>query len=262
MAPKCECDERKNGSSNNGVHKSTLTWLSVVLLSSLHTASHFRSLRPMLRDIAKSLALLALLPFASLAQQANWTGHYRPCLNSAELRKTGHMRIGVRYGISDRVVIQQFHRAFDFWAKLLDADFYQDQSTSCAIGIVEGTQAVLLHNRAIVARAQLPDKLNFQGWIAVAPRASTDLADDEATAIWIHEIGHLLGLKHNPSPSSVMYGVDVDGTSRLDAEDLRAIASRHTLRAVGVSANESRISSGHGKQTALGSTGWSRFGSK
>jgi hypothetical protein len=190
----------------------------------------------MRRDITKPLALLLLLPFASLAQQTNWTGPYKPCLNSTELRKTGHMSIGVRYDISDRIIIQQFHRAFDFWAKLLDADLHDDQSTSCAIAIVEGTDDVLLHSRTIAARAQLPDRLNFQGWIAVDPRASTYLAGDEAIAIWIHEIGHLLGLKHNPSPSSVMFCVDVDGSSQLDSQDLRAIAAQHALRPIGVGA--------------------------
>ena len=187
-------------------------------------------------DITKSLALLLLLLFASLGQQTNWTGPYKPCVNSIELRKAGHMSIGVRYDISDRVVIQQFHRAFDFWAKLLDADFHDDQSTSCAIAIVEGSDAVLQHRGTIVARAQFPDRLNFQGWIAVDPKASSYLADDEATAVWIHEIGHLLGLKHNPSPTSVMFCVDVDGSSRLDSQDLRAIASRHALRPIGVGA--------------------------
>jgi hypothetical protein len=188
------------------------------------------------RCSSKSLALLLLLPFASLAQQTNWTGPYKPCLNNTELRKTGHMSIGVRYDVSDRLVIQQLHRAFDFWAKLLDADFHDDHSSSCAIAIVEGTDAVLLHSRTIVARAQLLDRLNFQGWIAVDPRASSYLAGDEATAIWIHEIGHLLGLKHNPSPSSVMFCVDVDGSSKLDSQDLRAIASMHALRPIGVRA--------------------------
>jgi hypothetical protein len=190
----------------------------------------------MRRDITKSLALLLLLPFASLGQQANWTGPYRPCLNSIELRKAGHMSIGVRYDISDPVIIQQFHRAIDFWAKLLDADFHDDQSTSCAIAIVEGSDAVLQHRGTIVARAQLPDRLNFHGWIAVDPMARTYLADDEATAIWIHEIGHLLGLKHNPSPGSIMFCVDVDGSSRLDSQDLHAIASQHALRSITASA--------------------------
>src|SRR5438270_13441005 len=100
------------------------------------------------RCSSKSLALLLLLPFASLAQQTNWTGPYKPCLNSAEL--TGQMSIGVRYDVSDRVVIGQFHRAFDFWAKLLDADFHDHQSISFAIAVIEGTEAVLLHSRTIV----------------------------------------------------------------------------------------------------------------
>jgi Matrixin len=188
------------------------------------------------RDFTKSVALLLFLPFASLGQQTNWTGPYGPCLNSIELTKTGHMTIGVRYDISDRVVIQQFHRAFEFWATLLDADFHDDQSTSCAIAIVKGSDAVLQHRGTIIARAQLPDRLNFQGWIAIDPKASSYLADDEAIAVWIHEIGHLLGLKHNPSPSSVMFCVDIDGSSKLDSQDLRAIASAHALRPIDVGA--------------------------
>jgi hypothetical protein len=85
------------------------------------------------------------------------------------------MSVGVRYDTSDPVVTQQFHRAFDFWAKLLDADFHDEQSTSCAIAIVEGTN-VVLHNTATVARPQFPDRLNFQGWIAVDPGAGSYLA--------------------------------------------------------------------------------------
>src|SRR5690349_10790091 len=136
--------------------------------------------------MTKSLALLALLPLASWARELNWTGPYRPCLNSAELRKTRHMTVGVRYDISDRVVIEQFQRAFDFWANLLDADFHKEQSTSCAIAIVDGTDSIILPNSAIIARAQLPDRSNFQGWIAVGPKASTYLSDGEAIAVWIH----------------------------------------------------------------------------
>ena len=184
---------------------------------------------------SKPLALLLLVPFGSLAQQANWPGPYKPCLNSAELRKTGHMSIGVRYDISDRVVIQQFHRAFDFWAKLLDADFHDEQSSSCAMAIVNGTDAVL-RNNTVIARAQLPNRSNFQGWIAVRPNIRTYASDDEAEAMWIHEIGHLLGLKHNSSPSSIMYFLNVDASSKLDSQDLHAIASLHALRPMTVSA--------------------------
>jgi hypothetical protein len=139
------------------------------------------------------------------------------------------MRIGVRYDLADPVVARQFHRAFDFWSTLLDAEFYDEQSASCAVAIVDGSKAVL-NKTGVVARAQLPDRLEFYGWIAVDPKASTYLADDEAVAIWIHEIGHLLGLKHNPSPASLMYYMDADAKSKLDAADLRALASLHAFR--------------------------------
>jgi predicted Zn-dependent protease len=62
--------------------------------------------------------------------------------------------------------------------------------------------------------------------------ASTYLPDDEATATWIHEIGHLFGLKHNPSPSSVMFCINVAAASTLDSQDLRAVSSLHVLRTI------------------------------
>jgi hypothetical protein len=67
------------------------------------------------------------------------------------------MSLGVRYDTTDPVVIQQFHPAFDFWTKVLDADFHDEQSTSCAIAVVDGTKEVLRQNSGTVARAQLLD---------------------------------------------------------------------------------------------------------
>ena len=64
--------------------------------------------------MTKFLTLLALFVLPSFAQQANWTGPYHPCSNSAELKKSGHMSIGVRYDVADPVIARQFHRAFDF----------------------------------------------------------------------------------------------------------------------------------------------------
>jgi hypothetical protein len=82
----------------------------------------------------------------------------------------------------------------------------------------------------MIARAQLSDRLDFSGWIAVDPDASKRLSDDEAVATWIHEIGHVVGLKHNPDPRSLMHYLDVDGTSELDKADLAALASLHAMR--------------------------------
>lgn len=139
------------------------------------------------------------------------------------------MNIGVRYDVSDPRLIEQFHRAFDFWASLLDAEFHDEASTSCSVAILDGDEA-LLGNRSIVARAQLPDRTGFDGWIAVDPLAASYLSGDEAVAIWIHEIGHLLGLNHNPSAHSLMYFIDVDSRSKLDSTDLRALSLLHALR--------------------------------
>jgi hypothetical protein len=139
------------------------------------------------------------------------------------------MSIGVRYDVPDQRVIQQFHRAFEFWENLLDAEFHDEPSDSCSVAILEGTKT-LLGNQAVVARAQFPNLLNFHGWIVVDPRAGGYLTDDEAVAIWIHEIGHLLGLAHNPSAKSLMYFIDVDLGSKLDSTDLRALSLLHTFR--------------------------------
>lgn len=177
----------------------------------------------------RSLSLLVFLASAAWAQSANWTGPFKPCLNSSELEKTGHMSIGVRYDLSNERIIQQFHRAFEFWENLLDAEFHDEASESCSVAILEGTKA-LLGNRAVVARAQLPKLPDFQGWIVVDPRATSYLTDEEAVAIWIHEIGHLLGLVHNPSAKSLMYFIDIDLGNKLDSTDLRALSLLHAFR--------------------------------
>ena len=173
--------------------------------------------------------VFTFLASAALAEEANWTGHYKPCLNSPVLLRTGHMSIGVRYDVSDPAIIRQFHRAFEFWADILDAEFHDDPTTSCSIAVVAGSKD-LLGRGPVVARAQLPGRLNFHGWIAVDPKASTYLTNGDAIAIWTHEIGHLLGLQHNPSASSIMYFLDIDATSKLDRTDLNALSQRHTLR--------------------------------
>jgi hypothetical protein len=172
----------------------------------------------------------AILAFAAtcLAQPVNWTAAYLPCRNSAELKRTGHLNIGVRYDIADPVVIQEFHEAFAFWSRVLDADFYTDQSSSCAAAIVSATGRLL--SASMVARAQFPDRGRFGGMIAIDPAANKYLSRGEAVAIWTHEIGHLLGLKHNPSPASLMYFIDVDPSSTLDSSDLRALSRLHALR--------------------------------
>jgi hypothetical protein len=101
-----------------------------------------------------------------------------------------------------------------------------DNTTSCAIQVVDGTPEIL--KRTIVARSQFTDWDNFQGWIAFNPHV--DLTRTELYLTAVHEIGHMLGLKHNPSAHSVMYYLDLEGQEYLDASDLALLAERHKMR--------------------------------
>jgi predicted Zn-dependent protease len=80
----------------------------------------------------------------------------------------------------------------------------------------------------MVARSQLPDRLGFQGWIVFNPRVT--LTPAELYRISVHEIGHMLGLKHNSDTRSVMYDFDLECSEILDAADLASLRAHHKLR--------------------------------
>jgi hypothetical protein len=85
-------------------------------------------------------------------------------------------------------------------------------------------------NHAIVARAQITEWSNFQGKIAVNPGSAKEMSSAEIYAAAVHELGHMLGLKHNASSHSVMYFFDIDGTESLDRKDVLDLSTHHKLR--------------------------------
>jgi predicted Zn-dependent protease len=89
---------------------------------------------------------------------------------------------------------EQFRRAMDSWAKILDLDWHEDDTQNCSIQVVDGERQ-LFQPEAIAARSQLPDRLNFGGWIAFNPEQTLSAA--ELYRISLHEIGHVLGLQHS-----------------------------------------------------------------
>lgn len=157
----------------------------------------------------------------------NWTGPYTSCNRHSELLKQDSMDIGVKFSTSNPGLEQQFRRALTFWSVILDMRWHEDDTSSCALQLVDGTPEIL--KRSIVARSQFTDWADFQGWIAFNPTAP--LNDTELYLTAVHEIGHMLGLKHNPSARSVMYYLDLEGPEYLDASDLALLATRHKLRA-------------------------------
>ena len=98
-----------------------------------------------------------------------------------------------------------------------------------ALQVVDGTPSVFDFSSSLSAKSQLPDRPAFQGWIAFNPRQ--DLTQQEMFLDSVHEIGHLLGLAHNHSRSSVMFAYELDKAALLDAADLQALSARHQFRA-------------------------------
>jgi hypothetical protein len=177
------------------------------------------------------LVLAASLGIAE-ASPPNWSGKYAPCNRHFDVLNREHMNLGVKFSTSNTALARQFALAMEFWTGVLDLEWHDVDSQDCSIQLVDGTPELFNSAntcRCVSARAQLPDLPAFQGWIAFNP--SLKLNEHEMFLTSVHEIGHLLGLPHNPSGSSVMFFLVLDDSMSLDAADLDALAGRHKLRA-------------------------------
>lgn len=166
------------------------------------------------------------LPCSADGVTNNWGGNFTPCERHSELLRWDSMSLGVKMSTLDRKAEDEFEAALNFWSKIIDMTWHKDETSSCAIQLVEGTHAIL--TGSVVARSQFPQWDNFQGWIAFDPHAP--LTKPEMYAVAVHEIGHLLGLKHNPNPRSVMYYLNLEGQEIVDQWDLKQLAIHHKLR--------------------------------
>src|SRR6202051_3616918 len=119
---------------------------------------------------------------------ANWTAKYPPCNRHSELLKHGHMDLGVRVATANPILDEQFRRAMDSWARILDLDWHEDDTQNCSIQLIDGERD-LFHPEAVAARSQLPDRPYFDGWIAFNPGQT--LSEVELYRISLHEIGHV-----------------------------------------------------------------------
>ena len=137
------------------------------------------------------------------APVSNWNGNYPPCLLHEQVRSTQPLRLAVRVGTHDELLARQFRKALDFWSGVLDLSWREVSSDDCSMQVVDGTPALFDFSSSLSAKAQLPDRPAFQGWIAFNPavrRSERQMFLDS-----VHEIGHVLGLPHNSRPSSVMF---------------------------------------------------------
>jgi hypothetical protein len=164
---------------------------------------------------------------------ANWTANYPSCGRHAELLKRGRMSLGVRLATANPLLAEEFKSALDFWATVVDLDWHEDNSANCAIELVDGQRDLFEPEpENMAARSQFPDRRGFQGWIVFNP--AVPLSRAELYRISVHEIGHMLGLRHSTNTLSLMYGLDLDCSESLDAADLASLAAHHKLRILSV----------------------------
>ena len=150
----------------------------------------------------------------------------RVCNQHAQLTNRDHMKVGVRIVTASPALAESFRRALDFWTRVLDMEWYQEQSDACSLQLTDAEPGSL--DNSIAADAQLPGSSDFEGWICF--NAAATLTRTEMYYYSVHEIGHLLGLGHNPSHRSVMYFEDAPGPERLDETDLRSLSVLHKMR--------------------------------
>lgn len=172
------------------------------------------------------LALLSSISCLAGQPLKNWTGPYPTCIASPELLKYETMDLGVRFFTSNAALAVQFKNTISFWATVVHINWHTDQTSSCAIELLDGNPR--LFEDSTIAKSQLPDRSGFQGLIAFNPQAP--LTEEELFLTAVHELGHMLGVPHNPDPSSVMYYTNRQGSNVLDVNDLLALSKRHKLR--------------------------------
>jgi hypothetical protein len=139
-----------------------------------------------------------------------------------------HVDLGVRISTANPLLARQFASAMEFWTGVLDLEWHAVDSPDCALQLVDGPPALFNSCACLSARSQLPDRPDFQGWIAFNPRFK--LSARQMFLDSVHEIGHLLGLPHNSNDRSVMFAFELDQAPSLDSSDLDALAAHHQLR--------------------------------
>jgi len=182
--------------------------------------------RPLRRFVCLGLLFAGLAGAETLG---NWRANFPPCKQHSELLKRGPMNLGVRIATSNSVLAEEFRAAMDFWAKVLDLEWHEESTQNCAVQLVDGERWLFEPEPDnMAARSQFPDRRDFEGWIAFNPTVA--LSRMESYRISVHEIGHMLGLRHSANVKSLMYGFDLDDSQSLDATDLASLAERHKLR--------------------------------
>src|SRR5580658_2150577 len=147
----------------------------------------------------------------SSPMRVNWSTSDKPCANYNDLKKYALGDIGVKIDVSDPAWAAAFRRALVFWNKVLDVNFHEENNiNACALRITDGPLGMFADGHT--AFAQFTDLDGFEAKIVVLPQVPLSPAGKFVNAV--HEIGHIVDLKHNPDPKSVMYPF-IENSSKL-----------------------------------------------
>jgi hypothetical protein len=180
------------------------------------------------------LVVVVLCSMCSLGQSPERSTDLNDaCTPSQELLKYESMNLGVRIATSNPQLAAQFENALNFWTTVIDMRWHLESSSLCTVQLLDGQPD--LFEDSTIAKAHLAKFSGSSGWVAFNPKAP--LTRNELYLTAVHEIGHLLGLEHNPSVASVMYYTNDERADLLDKIDLMALSDRHRLRKTARSAS-------------------------
>ena len=131
-----------------------------------------------------------------------WSTSDKPCANYNDLKGYALGDIGVKIDVSDPAWAAAFRRALVFWNKVLDVNFHEEKNiNACALRITDGP--LVMFGGGHTAFAQFTDLDGFEAKIVVLPQVPLSPAGKFVNAV--HEVGHIVDLRHNRDPKSVMY---------------------------------------------------------
>ncbi len=139
---------------------------------------------------------------SSSSMRVNWSTSDKPCAHYNDLKKYDLGNIGVKIDVSDPAWAAAFRHALVFWNKILDVNFHEEKNiNACALRITDGP--IVMFGGGFTAFAQFADLDGFEAKIVVLPQVPLSPAGKFVNAV--HEVGHIVDLRHNPDPKSVMY---------------------------------------------------------
>ncbi len=204
-----------------------LLTLVILFPNLIWVAQHNRAQVDAVRD-ARRLENTPVPTHASDRARSNWTSPDVSCAKHNDLRNFSLGDVGVRIDAAEPWA-DGFRRALGFWNTVLAANFHEEADLNvCAVRIIDGGPDIF--NAGTVARAQLTSWTGFGGKIAVSSAAAKQMSSAEIYGAAVHELGHMLGLKHNANIHSVMYFLDIEGTEFLDNNDVSDLSRLHELR--------------------------------